>query len=58
LAQSTAYNQKAGDYQGLSVDSAYRSLSALLQARLTAVRRVGEGKENRTGSHSRGAAPG
>ncbi len=34
LAKSTAYWEKEKHYQGLSVDSAYRSLSALVQARL------------------------
>ncbi len=34
LAKSTAYWKKTNDYQGLSLDSAYRSLSALLQVRV------------------------
>jgi len=55
LAQSTAYWVKTNDYQGLSVDSVYRSLSALLQARFTGVSRVGVGKANRTASHGRKA---
>jgi tetratricopeptide (TPR) repeat protein len=58
LAQSTAYWEKTNDYQGLSVDSVYRSLSALLQARSTGVSRagvVGVGKENRAAGHGREA---
>lgn len=34
LAISTAYYKKTNNYQGLSLDSAYRSLSALLQVRV------------------------
>ncbi len=36
LAKSIAFCEKINDYQGLSMDFAYRSLSALLQARLAA----------------------
>ncbi len=53
LAQSTAYWVKTNDYQGLSVDSVYRSLSALLQARFTGVSRVE--KENRAAGYGREA---
>ncbi len=34
LAESTVYNTEHNDYQGLSLDSAYRAISFLLQARL------------------------
>jgi tetratricopeptide (TPR) repeat protein len=37
LVKSTAYWEKEKDYQGLSIDWAYRSLSALVQARLAAL---------------------
>lgn len=48
-------NEKRGDIQALSLTSAYRSLSALLQARAAAVRRVDVGKEDRAGSRGREA---
>ena len=37
IAKSTAHWEKIKDYQGLSIDCAYRSLSALVQARLAAL---------------------
>ncbi len=37
LTKSTAYWEKTNDYQGLSLDSAYRSLCALLQTRVRQV---------------------
>ncbi len=43
FAKSTEYCKSTDDYQGLSLDSAYRSLSALLQGRLVAA--VGRQKE-------------
>jgi|GEM_PF-576414 len=49
LAQSTAYWEKEKYAPGLSIDSAYRSLSALFQARLAAVR---PGKEKHSISQS------
>jgi hypothetical protein len=52
LTKSTAYWKKKENPQGLSLDYAYRSISAILQARLTAVQ---DGGENRGTSFSRQA---
>jgi hypothetical protein len=52
LARSTAYWEKTGNYQGLSLDYSYRSISALLQARLAEVQESGE---KRAASYSREA---
>ena len=50
LAKSTAYDERTKDYQGLSLDFAHRSLSALFQARLATVLPQ---KENSSQKHSR-----
>jgi hypothetical protein len=42
LTRSTAYWKKTGNYQGLCLDYSYRSISALLQARLAVVQKGGE----------------
>ncbi|MDQ1354091.1 MAG: hypothetical protein QG657_4400, partial [Acidobacteriota bacterium] len=52
FAKSTAYFEKTNNYQGLSVTSAYRSLSALMQVRLAAAQ---QGMENLVLKHSREA---
>lgn len=52
LTKSTAYWEKTGNPQALSLDYAYRSISAILQTRLAAVQ---EGGENRSAIFSRQA---
>lgn len=52
LTQSTDYWEKTGNSQGLSLDYAYRSISALLQARLASGQ---EGGEKRGASFGRQA---
>jgi tetratricopeptide (TPR) repeat protein len=52
LAKSTTYWEKTQNYQRLSINSAYRSLSDLLQVRLAAVL---SGEKNHAAGHTREA---
>jgi cellulose biosynthesis protein BcsQ len=49
LAKSTNNNEKKKDYHGLSIESAHRSLSSMLQSRLAVVT---PGEKNRVAGHS------